>query len=262
MRRETRILLATLVLAGAWAGAPHVPSALERVEWFRIQDLQVRGLRYVPRDTVVARLSLDARASVWVDLGELEGRVSSHPLVRSVSVERRLPGTLIVQVQERIPVALVATPVLEPVDEEGLILPLDPTVLRLDLPILEGAVDPAPGARFVPEPLRRLAREVSRLQRADTAFLRRVSEVAWLDDAGGQTILARWGEPRVEFLLRAGTPAHRLREGFAALGDAMLRVEAGSPRQVDLRYADQVVVRRTEAAPQVASLIDGMEDAR
>ena len=101
---------------------------------------------------------------------------------------------------------------------------------------------PASGARLLPDRIRRLAAEVGRWQDADPAFFQRVSEVRWEDDA----ILARWGEPRVDFLLRPGTPSRRLGEGFAVLGDALVREPGNAPTLVDLRYADQVVVHQVE----------------
>jgi len=58
-------------------------------------------------------------------------------------------------------------------------------------------------------------------------------------------VVARWSEPRVDFLLRPGTSPRRLREGFAVLGDALVREPGAVPTLVDLRYADQVVVRRS-----------------
>ena len=46
-------------------------------------------------------------------------------------VERRLPNRLRVEIEERRPVALAATPTLEPVDGEGVRLPIDPTLYVL-----------------------------------------------------------------------------------------------------------------------------------
>lgn len=242
MRRELKILLGTLVFAGLWAGSSRVPEALASMEAFKVTDVQLRGLRYLPREEAMALLAVDAQTSVWTDLDAPAERLRGHTLVKDVHIERRMPGTLLVDVDERRPVALVPTPTLEPVDAEGVRLPIDPAEHRLDLPVLEVGVLPAEGARLLPDRVRRLAAEVGRLQDADTAFLQRVSEVYWGDDA---TVVARWSEPRVDFLLLPGTSARRLREGFAALGDALLRDPNGVPTFVDLRYADQVVVRRS-----------------
>jgi len=241
MRRDMKILTATLAFAGMWAGGSLVPEALASMETFRVTDVQIRGLRYLPREEAMALLDVDPLTSVWTDIDAHAEGLRSHTLVKAVRIERLMPGTLLVEVTERRPVALVPTPTLEPVDAEGVRLPIDPARHRLDLPLLEVSELPADGARLIPDSARRLAAEVGRLQEADAAFLQRVSEVHWDPDG---MVVARWSEPRVDFLFRPGTSARRLREGFAVLGDALLREPAAVPTLVDLRYADQVVVRR------------------
>ena len=77
---------------------------------------------------------------------------------------------------------------------------------------------------------------------ADTAFLQRVSEVDWLDE---HTVRARWSTPAVAFLFDAGTPPRRIREGLVVLADVLGREPGKTPMVIDLRYADQVVVRST-----------------
>lgn len=238
MRRDLHILAGTVLFGVLWAAGSRVPEAMAAMETFRVADVEVRGNRYLDAAEVEALLRLADDASIWEDVDELERRVAAYPLVLEATVRRRLPATFTVNVVERVPVALVATPTYEAVDAEGVRLPIDPARFRLDLPVLEPPRRVAPGATFVPAETRRLASVVSRLTARDTAFLQRVSEVSWLDDA---TIRARWIEPRVDFLLPPDATARRFREGLAALAHA---VGGGhSPAVVDLRFADQVVVR-------------------
>jgi cell division protein FtsQ len=251
MRREMKILVATLALAGLWAGGTRAPEALASMETFKVREIEVRGLRYLEEEEAVGLLAVDPLTSVWADLEVNSDRLRAHALVESVRITRRIPGTLVVHVTERIPVALVPTPTLEPVDAEGVRLPIDPAEHRLDLPVLELSEVLREGASVLPDRARRLAAEVGRLQQADTAFLQRVSEVRWQKD---DAVLARWSEPRVAFLLWPGTSPGRLRQGLAVLGDALARNPNVMPSLVDLRYADQVVVRRSPS--------HGMNDAR
>lgn len=242
MRREARIIVSTLALGAFWAGGSRLLEALPSFEVFRVSDVEVSGVDFLERGEVLRLLGVTWETSVWGDTQVWERRLAEHPLVAGASVERRLPGTLVVSVTERRPVALVPTPTLEPVDAEGVRLPVDPAVRRLDLPVLEITHEPARGARLVPSRARALAAEVGRLQEADTAFLQMVSEVAWHDR---NTLVARWSEPRVDFLLAPGAPPRRLREGLVVLADALAREPGRIPTVIDLRYADQVVVRRT-----------------
>jgi hypothetical protein len=142
---------------------------------------------------------------------------------------------------ERQPVALVPTPTLEPVDGDGILLPLDPASHRLDLPILETEYPFVEGRRIMPSRTRVLASEVNRLMQADTAFLQMLSEVRWGEDS---SLVARWSKPDVDFLLPFGLSAKRLREGLIVLAHAINRTPRDLPKSVDLRFADLVVVRR------------------
>ncbi|MDP2955784.1 MAG: FtsQ-type POTRA domain-containing protein [Longimicrobiales bacterium] len=242
MRRDLRIILTTVLLAGLWTGGTRVAEAVSSLGTFRVTQVEITGLETVERGEILSLMELTGETSVWGDLQEWEERLSSHPLLEEVRVRRRIPGTLMVDLAERRPVALAPTPTLEPVDAHGRLLPLDPAQRRMDLPLLATSVLPAPGARLLPTRDRVLAAEVARLMEADTSFLRIVSEVSWGLDRN--TVVAHWGEPSVDFLLQPGAPASRLREGLAVLADALARDPGQAPAVIDLRYADQVLVRR------------------
>src|SRR5205807_6245325 len=121
-----------LLLSPLWA-----PLLMRRMAFFRVRHVEIVGARYVqPRD-ILDRLRIDTFASVCVPSGPLEARVETHPLVRGVRVDRKLPGTLVVRLVEHIPVALVPTANgFRAYDERGMSLPIDPTMADVDAPIL------------------------------------------------------------------------------------------------------------------------------
>ncbi len=242
MRSDLLMVLGTLVAGSAWLALEHGREALVAMETFRVREIEVRGARFVERDEVVSLLGLDETSSVWGDRELWSERVERHPLIREAEVARRFPDGLVVEVEERRPIALAPAPALEPVDVEGQRLPIDPAVHRLDLPVIEADVAVAPRARFFPREVRRLAAELGRLTAADTAFLQRVSDLSWEE---GGALRVGWTEPPVDFLLPAGTPVGRLRDGLQALAHALGRDPGSPPAEIDLRFADQVVVRRT-----------------
>jgi len=242
MRRDLKIITFTVLSAGLWTGGSRVAVAAADLDTFRVTDVEIAGLESIKRGEVLDLLALTDESSVWTPTDTWEQRLAPHPLLKEAHVRRRIPGTLLVTVVERRPVVLVPTPTLEPVDGEGVRLPLDPGERRLDLPVLETDLRPARGARLLPARDRMLAAEVARLMEADTTFLQMVSEVSLRDR---ETLVARWSEPRVEFLLTPGAPARRLREGLTAFADALGRDPERVPTVIDLRFADQVVVRHT-----------------
>lgn len=242
MRRELRILLATVLLGAAWTWGGRVPEALSVMEAFRVTEVEIRGVRYLTRSDVLEAIRVGPETSVWGDLDSWAEALRAHPLVRTVEVERRIPNALVITIGERVPVALVWTPTVVPVDEEGILLPLDPAEHRLDLPLVDVGRAPAAGSRLLPGQARELVAEVARLMSIDTAFLQMVSEVRWGER---RTIVARWIEPDVEFLLPLGVSQDRLREALNALAHAASNTSGEVPEVIDLRFADQVVVRRT-----------------
>ena len=242
MRREVKILLFTVAAGAAWASRSAVRESLDGMELFRVTDVRVGGLRYLDRNEVLERLELTPETSIWGDVDAWRAALETHPLVKSVRVSRRIPGRLDIAVVERTPVALVPTPTVEPVDAEGARLPLDPARNRLDLPLVSVSGASAAGSRLLPERVRTLVREVARLGDADTTFLRMASEIGWHDST---SLVVRWTQPAVDFFLPMGTSAARLREGLLVLDDALAKRPDRPPAAIDLRYADQVVVRGT-----------------
>jgi hypothetical protein len=233
-----------VALAVAMAGImSRAPKALAKVEAFRVTGIRIEGARYLSHEEALKTLALPTDASVWDDTRNWEMRLEHHPLVAGVTVHRRFPGTLVLQVVEREPVALYPGPVLEPVDRSGRVLPIDPAVHRLDLPIMalagsEGSGPLTPGQR------RLLAEEIHRITQGDPEFLARVSDIT-LDSRGD--LHARVWDPPVILHFRAGVPYRRVQAGLRVLEDASTRFEGKPITDLDLRYEDQVVVRLARA---------------
>jgi hypothetical protein len=241
MRRDVKILLSTAGLGAIAISYQPLIAAVMEMDTFRVADVQVQGVRYLSEDDVVALLGITPQSTVWSDPEVWSDRVLAHPLVRAATVTRRLPDGLLVEVTERTPIALAPTPTLEPIDAEGYRLPLDPAAYRLDLPVISTSSTPPEGAQLVPADVRRLVGEVGHLMASDTAFLQRVSSVEWMERGA---MMVGWTEPRVDFLLPAHASPTRLREGLGALADAVAKTPDRLPTVIDLRFEDQVVVRR------------------
>lgn len=136
-RRSLRRVL--LVAAGvAVVASPFVVrAAARRMAFFRARQVEIEGVRYIAPDQIVSRMMVDTAASIWDDAGVWEGRIGTHPQVREVRISRRLPGTLVVHVTEVPPVAFVPTAAgLTPYDAAGRPLPIDPTAIDVDLPVI------------------------------------------------------------------------------------------------------------------------------
>jgi cell division protein FtsQ len=209
-----------LLVSSPWWGR----ALLRRMDYFRVRNVEIVGVRYLPASEVVSRLAVDTTASVWDDAGPLEARVRTHPQVREVTVGRRLPGTLVVRVSENLPVALVPSREgFQVVDDRGRTLPVDPSRANVDLPIV-AARDTAV--------LRLLAEVRSRTP----ALFARISEVR---RAQRGELLVRLVTLPVRAM--ADVSAERLAETVPVEEDLARRGAAVA--ELDLRFRDQVIAR-------------------
>jgi len=240
MPSQVKVLLVTLAFGSVVAWGPKAARAVSSLETFQISDVEVLGVQYVEENAVVEQMQLGQFASVWGDRDEWAERLVMHPLIQTAEVRRRLPNRLQVTIVERRPVALAPTPMLEPVDADGFRLPIDPTIHRLDLPVIASHSFPPEDAYVFPQEVRALAAELERLTLADEDFVNNVSTIERMQDGA---LRVRLLEPGVDIFLPPGTPVGRLNEAQAALRHAMSQNLGRVPEVIDLRYAGQVVVR-------------------
>jgi cell division protein FtsQ len=137
-----RLPIVRLLLLGIGAvlviGSPFWgPLLLRRLAFFHVRRVEILGARYVaPRD-ILSRLHVDTMASVWDPTGPLAARVASHPEIQHAVVRRKLPGTLVIEIVERVPIAMVPTAGgFRVYDERGVALPIDPARVAVDVPVL------------------------------------------------------------------------------------------------------------------------------
>jgi cell division protein FtsQ len=192
--------------------------------FFHVHRIEIVGAHYVAPNDILSRLRVDTLSSVWDPTGPLEARIQRHTAVRKAVVHRKLPGTLVVEITERVPVALVpASGGFSVYDARGVALPIDPASVTVDAPVL--------------------------MQR-DTALLRLLGAMR----TEMPTLYAR-----VSMVRRAGRDELILQlktEPVRAMQDVTLErladlepVEADLARkqlrvsEIDLRYRDQVIAR-------------------
>lgn len=112
------------------------PLLMRRMAFFRVRRIEILGARYAAPSDILARMHVDTSASVWDPTGPLAKRVAANPAIQHVEVRRKLPGTLVVELTERAPVALVpASGGFKVYDDRGIVLPIDPSRVPVDLPV-------------------------------------------------------------------------------------------------------------------------------
>lgn len=219
--RTVGIAAAVLALIATpwWA-----PKLLSHLSFFRVRHVQVEGYRYLQPDDVLKRLRIDSTTSVWTDLDVLEQRVKMHPQVRTVAIDRNLPGTLVVHVTENAPIAFVpGAGGLRAVDADGRFLPLDPSRIAIDLPVLAKA-DTV------------LLHLLANVRSVSPALFGEISDIR---RTGGTDIALTLSTAQVRAL--ASISAQRLADIIPVEADLARR--KARVTELDLRFRDQVIAR-------------------
>lgn len=233
------LLLVALVMGSAWGAR----SAARKMAFFRVRTVEIRGVRYLKPNEILSRLQIDTLTSLWDDLEPLRERVRRHPQVTSVTITRRMPGTLVVTVQENQPVALIQTSAgLLPYDSLGHLLPIDPARSSLDLPVV-ATIDPV------------LLKLVGAIRRVEPRIFARIEEVKRTGRDEILLTLSRGtgdgartaddtvppGRRTLRVRVPVGLSVERLADIFPVESDLARR--HARVAELDLRYRDQLIAR-------------------
>ncbi len=224
--RAAGVAVAAIMLV---LGAPRL---LGTLDFFHVQTVQLEGARFLTPSVVIAALGADTTASVFDDPARFAAKVENIPLVAHARVRRRLPGTLVVTIVERIPVALVATrDGFRGVDSVGTRLPIDPALAAFDAPVVLPPAGPRDSAAD-----RRLFNLLGAIRARDPALFDAIEEARRVGPR-------EWQLRTTRQLVRV-TPEvtlARLADIFPVEQDlATRRIRAA---ELDLRYRNHVIAR-------------------
>ncbi len=200
------------------------PLAFREFDFFRVRQIEVVGLQYLDYRAVLDSLALAPDRTVFHSPKEIIERGIAIPGVEGVEVERRLPGTLRITFEERAPVAFeIADSGLVPLDEGGQVLPYDPLVSGMDLPLVDRA-DPM------------LIRILAMVRSTDLALF---EEVESASIRGDSTVVIQLAD---QVLLLHGMPSIERLEDIAAVR-RRLDEEPRRASEIDARFDGWVIVR-------------------
>ena len=195
------------------------------MDFFRLKSVAIEGVRYLSADAVMQRLAVDTTQSVWDDTAPLVERIRSMPQVAEVKIARRLPGTLVVSIRENLPIALSPSPRgLEPVDSAGRVLPIDPSVADIDLPIAN-------------QRDRAMLALLTEARAENPVVYHRISEIS----REGKDVVVIRLTPSLRVRALVGVSVERLSDIFPVESDLIRR--RANVAELDLRYRDQVIAR-------------------
>ena len=222
--RAAKLAMVCVVWAAVLTAPLWAPFLMRHMPYFRVRRVEIVGARYVAPSDILNRLQVDTMASIWEPTKPLAERIATLPDIATAVVGRKLPGTLVVQVTERTPVALVpANTGFLVFDERGTSLRVDPSRIAVDVPILSQR-DTA------------VLRLLGTMQTKMPTLYARVSEVRRI---GGDELVFQLKNWAVR--VRRDVTLERLADIDPIEADLVRRHVRVA--EIDLRYRDQVIAR-------------------
>lgn len=239
---------AILIFSGTYIFACHSSH-------FRVSEIKIRGNKRISADEITEKLKACLDENIFrLDLDDFEKRLQENIRLKDVRLERRLPGRILVEVEEKTPVLWVSLPARSSdpqnggfyglsIDQE--IIPLSQKDLTNDLPIVSG-IEMETGKAWsnrMPEPYRRWANHkvekalefykcVTRIDPASSELLAELN----LDDALNVTLYLL---PGMKVMMGHGNFERKWRRVRTVLAGEEKTRELAS---LDLRFDHQVVL--------------------
>lgn len=229
------VLLALLAIAAVAAAHAWVTTSPR----FAVAAIDVHGASRLSVDRILTVAGIALGANLWsVDTSQVRGRLEGMPEIRRADVVRALPNRLTILVEERRPFTLVHAGRLHWLDEDGHVLGEETRAVSPEVPIISGLTEAElETMRTAPTVKARAAITLIRaLLRSGGALAAEISEI----DMGRVEGPVLYTVDGVE--VRLGTDDWD--ERLARLEGVLGQVATQDVRYVDLRFRDQVILRK------------------
>ena len=88
--------------------------------YFRVREVEVEGSRKVPKETLLSLTVMEGMPNLFsVKLKDVVKRLESHPWIEQVRVRKVFPHKIVIQVEERKPMAIIQLEELYYIDTRG-----------------------------------------------------------------------------------------------------------------------------------------------
>jgi cell division protein FtsQ len=235
-----RRLLGAVALAGSTAAAVVVTGywALTTPR-FAVVAVEVRGASRVPAQRILEVSGIARGTNLWrVDPDHVRARLEALPEIRRADVVRELPNRVSIMVEERRPFTLVHAARLHWLDEDGRLLGEESHAVATEVPVISGlSEDELATMRTTPGPRARAAIALIRaMLRTGAALAAEISEIDMSRPEGPVLYTVDGVEVRLG--------SEEWEERLARLEGVLTQVATQDVQGVDLRFRDQVVLKR------------------
>jgi len=109
------LLLSFFLFIGHWVYV-HLLSD----SYFRVREVEVEGGRKIPKETLLSLTAMEGMPNLFsVKLKEVVKRLESHPWIEQVRVRKVFPYKIVIQVEEKRPMAIIQLEELYYIDTRG-----------------------------------------------------------------------------------------------------------------------------------------------
>lgn len=217
---------------------------------FSVKTIDVTGNSIVPDEKIVELSEIAAGERLYaVNIKDSAKKIGYYPYVESVTVKRRLPDRIVIDIVERKPVgAVVTTNGYIQVSADGRLLSISPTIGKYNLPVISGvqlSEIPAPGNIIQNDNLTKALQIISE---SDQELLNNLAE---LNVGQADQVMACTNEGIEIRLGDVDDIEIRLLDLNDILKDIVKqKIRAEDIEYIDMRYLDAPVIKLKEAAPK------------
>jgi len=229
----------------------HAYHALLDGPWFRLQEVEITGIKRVERKQVLDALGIPRNASLLaMKVPERARALEGLPWLRASRVRVEFPNRLVVEVTEREPYAVVFAEGFFFMDREGVLFAEAASDAYQSLPLVTGFSGSGLGIgdRLPQEPLESLRRLMQALSAVQGWFpMSQVSEFRWHDEEGFTLYTTVKAIP-----IELGWDEYELKLGRLqkVLGHLSHRQLLDSVTRIDLDYPNRAFVSGDFPAPK------------
>ncbi|MFQ5603424.1 MAG: cell division protein FtsQ/DivIB [bacterium] len=209
-------------------------------EVLKFKEMKVEGNRLLSDTEVLSLVAVDSSKNIFnIDLSRIKKSVEQHPLINRAEVSRRLPSSIVIEVVENEPIALLNKSTLFPIDENGNIFTKYRLSMLHDYPIIShiSEVDDSSAPNNELAIILGFLKEIKEHQ---FTFYSEISEISYSPKYGVYCYLAQGAIPVFMGENDYRTKGHNLQEVLNILDQEKKWSEI---EYLDLRFEGQVVVK-------------------
>ena len=242
LKKAAQVCAAFVLTTLVWTLGTETYQIFADATFFKLERIEVPRLQKLSRDEIVSLTGVKLGDSLLkLDLQHVAEQLEKNPWVEKLKVRRRFPGTLSIEITERVPVAVVNMGYLYYLDSKGEIFKPLTEGDRLDFPVLTGITeeDLLKDADGTKKMLTMALGLMDMLKKGTEFRLSDVSEIH-LDKGYGYTL----------FTTQGGIPVKLGNSDFQGKLARFSRIykeltaQIASLEYVDLNYPDKIIVKK------------------